>query len=238
MPVIQIHHPLVKHKVGLLRDADISTKKFRELTARAGALLAYEATADFPLEKTTIECWSGPVEIDQIGGKKVTVVPILRAGLGMLDGVLDMIPNAKVSVVGLSRNHETLQPEQYFEKFVGHLDERTALIVDPMLATAGSMIATIELLKARGCRDIRALVLVAAPEGICCARSGPPGRALLDGRDRQPSQRERLHHSRARRRRRQDLRHQVARCRAARWYHRADRCECRPGRDLGSGVEQ
>lgn len=166
MPVIEVRHPLVKHKIGLLRDAQISTKDFRALTNELGRLLAYEATADFPLEKSTIDCWSGPVEVDRIAGKKVTVVPILRAGLGMLDGVLDMIPNAKVSVVGLSRNHETLEPEHYFERFVGHLDERTALIVDPMLATAGSMIATVDLLKRRGCRDIRALVLVAAPEGM------------------------------------------------------------------------
>ena len=165
MPVIAVNHPLVKHKVGLLRENDISTKKFRELTNELARLLAYEATADFPLEKTTVQCWSGPTEVDQISGKKVTVVPILRAGLGMLDGVLDMIPSAKVSVVGLSRNHETLQPENYFERFVGQLDERTAIIIDPMLATAGSMIATVSLLKARGCKDIRALVLVAAPEG-------------------------------------------------------------------------
>ena len=166
MPVIDVKHPLVKHKVGLLREDDISTKKFRELTNELARLLTYEATADFPLEKTTIQCWSGPTEIEQISGRKVTVVPILRAGLGMLEGVLDMIPSAKVSVVGLSRNHETLQPENYFEKFVGELDERTALIIDPMLATAGSMIATVSLLKARGCKDIRALVLVAAPEGV------------------------------------------------------------------------
>jgi uracil phosphoribosyltransferase len=166
MPVIDVKHPLVKHKVGLLREDDISTKKFRELTNELARLLTYEATADFPLEKTTIECWSGPAEIEQISGRKVTVVPILRAGLGMLEGVLDMIPSAKVSVVGLSRNHETLQPENYFERFVGELDERTALIIDPMLATAGSMIATVSLLKARGCKDIRALVLVAAPEGV------------------------------------------------------------------------
>jgi len=174
MPVIEVTHPLVKHKIGLLRENEISTKDFRALTNELGRLLAYEATADFPLEKTTIECWSGPVEIDQIAGKKVTIVPILRAGLGMLDGVLDMVPNAKVSVVGLSRNHETLQPEHYFEKFVGHLAERTALIVDPMLATAGSMIATVELLKSRGCKDIRALVLVAAPEGIAALEAKHP----------------------------------------------------------------
>jgi len=174
MPVIDVRHPLVKHKVGLLRENDISTKKFRELTNELARLLAYEATADFPLEKVSIDCWSGPTEIDQISGRKVTVVPILRAGLGMLDGVLDMIPNAKVSVVGLSRNHETLQPENYFEKFVGHLDQRTAIIIDPMLATAGSMIATVDLLKSRGCTDIRALVLVAAPEGVAALDKAHP----------------------------------------------------------------
>ncbi len=174
MPVIEVNHPLVKHKIGLLRERDISTKQFRELTNELGRLLAYEATADFPLEKTSIECWSGPVEIDQVRGKKVTVVPILRAGLGMLDGVLDMVPNAKVSIVGLSRNHETLQPEHYFEKFVGHLNERTALIVDPMLATAGSMIATVDLLKRRGCTDVRALVLVAAPQGVTALERAHP----------------------------------------------------------------
>ena len=131
MAVIEVRHPLVKHKIGLMREADISTKKFRELTGEVARLLAYEATADFPLEKTTLDCWSGPTEVDQIAGRKVTVVPILRAGLGMLDGVLDMIPNAKISVVGLARDHETLQPVHYFEKFVGHLEERTALVVDP-----------------------------------------------------------------------------------------------------------
>ncbi|MGM9514190.1 uracil phosphoribosyltransferase [Roseateles sp. DB2] len=174
MAVIEVRHPLVQHKIGLMREADISTKKFRELTGEVARLLAYEATADFPLEKTTLNCWSGPTEVEQIAGKKVTVVPILRAGLGMLDGVLDMIPNAKISVVGLARDHETLQPVHYFEKFVGHLAERTALVVDPMLATAGSMIATIDLLKRRGCKDIRALVLVAAPEGVAALTKAHP----------------------------------------------------------------
>jgi uracil phosphoribosyltransferase len=174
MPVIEVRHPLVRHKVGLLREHEISTKKFRELTHELGRLLAYEATADFPLEDTTVDCWSGPATVQRIAGKKVTVVPILRAGLGMLDGVLDMIPSAKVSVVGLSRNHDTLQPEHYFERFVGQLDERAAIIIDPMLATAGSMIATVDLLKRRGCRDIRALVLVAAPEGVAALDRAHP----------------------------------------------------------------
>ena len=174
MTVIHVKHPLVQHKVGLLREADISTKKFRELTQELARLLAYEATADFPLESVTVQCWSGPTTVQQISGKKVTVVPILRAGLGMLEGVLDMMPSAKISVVGLSRNHETLQPESYFEKFVGQLDERTALVIDPMLATAGSMIATIDLLKSHGCKDIRALTLVAAPEGVAALTRAHP----------------------------------------------------------------
>jgi uracil phosphoribosyltransferase len=174
MPVIQVTHPLVRHKLGLMREADMSTKKFRELTAEVARLIAYEATADFPLESVEIECWSGPTTVDRIKGKKVTVVPILRAGIGMLDGVLDLVPNAKISVVGLSRNHDTLQPEHYFENLVGSLEERTALIIDPMLATAGSMIATIDLLKRKGCQDIRGLVLVAAPEGVAALSKAHP----------------------------------------------------------------
>ncbi len=106
------------------------------------------------------------IEVEQLKGKKVTVVPILRAGIGMLDGVLDLIPNAKVSVVGLYRNEETLEPVSYFDKFVGSLDQRISLVIDPMLATGGSMIATLGMLKAKGCKDIRVLVLVAAPEGV------------------------------------------------------------------------
>ena len=152
MPVIEVRHPLVKHKIGLLREVDISTKKFRELTAELARLLTYEACRDFELERCTIQGWAGPVEIDQIKGKKVSVVPILRAGLGMLDGVLDLIPSAKVSVVGIARNHETLMPEPYFERFVGQLDERMGLIIDPMLATGGSLIATIDMMKRNGCK--------------------------------------------------------------------------------------
>ncbi|MDX9701302.1 MAG: uracil phosphoribosyltransferase [Rhodocyclaceae bacterium] len=166
MPIHEIRHPLVRHKIGLMREADASTKKFRELTSELARLLAYEACQDFPLETVTIEGWAGPVEVERIKGKKVTVVPILRAGLGMLDGVLDMIPSAKVSVVGIARNEETLQPAPYFEKFVGELNERMALVIDPMLATGGSMAATVDMLKRKGCTQIKALVLVAAPEGI------------------------------------------------------------------------
>ncbi|TDP37640.1 uracil phosphoribosyltransferase [Idiomarina aquatica] len=162
-----IKHPLVQHKLGLMRKSGISTKSFRELSNEIGSLLTYEATSDFLLETTTIDGWSGEaIEVEQLKGKKVTVVPILRAGIGMLDGVLDLIPSAKVSVVGLYRNEETLEPVSYFDKFVGSLEERISLVIDPMLATGGSMIATLDMLKARGCKDVRVLVLVAAPEGV------------------------------------------------------------------------
>ena len=110
MPIHEIRHPLVRHKIGLMREGDISTKKFRELTAEIARLLAYEACQDFPLETVEIEGWAGPVQIEQIKGKKVTVVPILRAGLGMLDGVLDMMPSAKVSVVGIARELRSEAP--------------------------------------------------------------------------------------------------------------------------------
>lgn len=166
MPVHEIRHPLIRHKLGIMRRADLSTKSFRELSQEVGALLTYEASKDLPLAPATVEGWCGSVEVEKIAGKKVTVVPILRAGIGMLDGVLSLIPGAKVSVVGVARNEETLEAHTYLERLVGELDQRLALIVDPMLATGGSMVAAIDLLKRAGCKEIRALVLVAAPVGI------------------------------------------------------------------------
>ncbi len=174
MPIHEIRHPLIRHKLGLMRRADISTKSFRELAQEVGALLTYEATQDLPLESCQIQGWAGPVEVERIAGKKITVVPILRAGIGMLDGVLSLIPGAKVSAVGVARNEQTLQAHTYLEKLVPDIHERLALIVDPMLATGGSMIATIELLKKAGCREIRAMVLVAAPEGIRAVAQAHP----------------------------------------------------------------
>ncbi|WP_456267444.1 uracil phosphoribosyltransferase [Kushneria sp. AK178] len=175
MNVHTIDHPLVKHKLGLLRGAGISTKHFRELANELATLLTYEATKGLELGEETIEGWSGkPLKVDQIRGKKVTVVPILRAGLGMLDGVTTLLPSARISVVGLYRNEETLEPVPYFEKFVQDLDERLAIVVDPMLATGGSMAATLDMLKAKGCRQIKVIVLVATPEGIArVSRSHP-----------------------------------------------------------------
>ncbi|ABM00302.1 uracil phosphoribosyltransferase [Shewanella amazonensis] len=174
MKVVEVKHPLVRHKIGLMREADISTKRFRELAAEVGSLLTYEATADLETETVTIEGWNGPVQVEQIKGKKVTVVPILRAGLGMMDGVLEHIPSARISVVGIYRDEETLEPVPYFEKLCSQVDERIALVVDPMLATGGSMISTIDLLKQRGCKQIKALVLVAAPEGLAALEKAHP----------------------------------------------------------------
>ena len=166
MNITVINHPLVKHKLTLMREADCSTGKFRTLTKELARLMTYEATRDFDVEEYEIDGWCGTITGQRIKGKTVTVVPILRAGLGMLDGVLDLIPSAKISVVGLQRDETTLQPVSYFEKLVDKMDERPALILDPMLATGGSMVATINLLKSKGCRNIKALVLVAAPEGV------------------------------------------------------------------------
>ncbi len=166
MAVYVEQHPLIKHKLGLMRVNDISTKDFRELASEVARLLTYEATKDIATEKRTIQGWAGPVEIEGIKGKKITIVPILRAGLGMMDGVLDMIPSARVSVVGFYRNEETLEPVQYYVKTANAMEERIALILDPMLATGGTLIATIDLLKKAGCKIIKGIFLVAAPEGL------------------------------------------------------------------------
>ena len=174
MKLTEVKHPLVKHKIGLLRAADISTKQFRQLAAELGSLLTYEATRDLATEQVSIDSWSGPVSIEQIQGKKVTIVPILRAGLGMLDGVLELLPSARISVVGIYRDEQSLQPVPYFQKLAADLDKRLAIIVDPMLATGGSLIATVNLLKQQGAKQIKALVLVAAPEGIRALQQAHP----------------------------------------------------------------
>jgi uracil phosphoribosyltransferase len=128
--------------------------------------LTYEATRDLPTEEIEVIGWAGPVRVRKIKGKKITVVPILRAGLGLLPGVLELIPAAKVSVVGIQRNEETLAPITYYEKLTHNMSERIAMIVDPMLATGGTLVATIDMLKEAGCKQIRGLFLVAAPEGL------------------------------------------------------------------------
>lgn len=166
MAIFESTHPLVKHKVSLLREESISVKSFRELANEIAMMLTVEATANLELAHSPIKCWSGIINAPTLGEKNPTLVPILRAGLGMMDGALKVIPCAKISVVGLQRNEETLQPESYYQNIVSDIDQRTAIVIDPMLATGGSAIETIDLLKKSGCKKILALFLVAAPEGI------------------------------------------------------------------------
>ena len=167
MPLKAINHPLIAHKIALMRQQGISTKQFRELANEVASLLTYEATRDLTVENREVIGWQGePIDTQMLSGKKLSVVPILRAGLGMLDGVLTLVPNAKVSVVGLYRDEETLNPVAYFDKVITDIDKRTALIIDPMLATGGTLLATIDLLKQKGCKKIIGLFLVASPEGL------------------------------------------------------------------------
>lgn len=174
MAIQEIRHPLIRHKLGLLRRSDISTKNFRELAQEVTMLLTYEATKDLPVVDCEITGWAGTVTTQRIAGKKITIVPILRAGIGMLDGVLNLIPSAKVSVLGLERNEETLEVRTYYKKLVPDVANRLAMIIDPMLATGNSLVAAIDVLKASGCKDIRVMVLVAAPEGVAKVEAAHP----------------------------------------------------------------
>ena len=166
MKIVEVKHPLVKHKLGLMREQDISTKRFRELASEVGSLLTYEATADLETEKVTIEGWNGPVQVEQIKGKKITVVPILRAGLGMVNGILARVPSAKVGHIGLYRDEETHEPHEYYCKLPDPIDQRTIVVTDPMLATGGSAVAAIDFIKQHGGKSIKFMCIIAAPEGV------------------------------------------------------------------------
>ena len=167
-------HPLVAHKLSIMRDKNTSVKDFRELVSEIGMFIAYEATRDLALTTRTIETPICAAEMPTLAGKKLAVVPILRAGLGLVDGVLRMVPSARVGHIGMFRDEETLEPHTYFCKLPKDIAEREALIVDPMLATGGSAAAAIDEMKKRGCKHIKLLVLVAAPEGIECIRKAHP----------------------------------------------------------------
>lgn len=174
MSAYVVDHPLVRHKLGLLRSQDLSTSEFRRVANEIAGLLTYEATKSFPTEKRIVPGWAGLVEVEEISGKKMTVVPILRAGLGLMDGVLNMIPSARISVVGLYRDEKTLKPVEYYVKLAGELSRRFAVILDPMLATGGSLLATIDILKRHGCQHICSINLVCAPEGIAAVEKDYP----------------------------------------------------------------
>ena len=159
-------HPLVAHKLTIMRDKNTSVKDFRDLVGEVGMLITYEATRDLPLTTKEIETPICKSEQPTLAGKKIAVVPILRAGLGLVDGVLRMVPSARVGHIGMYRDEETLEPHVYFCKMPKDVAERDIMIVDPMLATGGSACAAIDEMKKRGCKNIKLMVLVAAPRGI------------------------------------------------------------------------
>lgn len=161
-----INHPLVQHKLTLIRDKTTGPKEFRELVNEVSTLMAYEVTRDLPLEEVNIDTPIGKATFNKISGKKLGIVPILRAGLGMLDGVLKLIPTAKVGHVGLYRDPDTLEPVEYYCKLPTDVSVRDLIVVDPMLATGGSASAGINFVKERAPRSIKFMCLIAAPEGI------------------------------------------------------------------------
>lgn len=166
MNEIVLNHPLITHKLGILRDIHTGTKEFRELITEISTLLCYEATKDAKLEKTIIKTPLEKMETGKLNEDNYAIVPILRAGMGMLDGIINVIPNAKVGHIGLYRDEETFQPIEYYFKMPENVSQREVLIIDPMLATGGSASATISRLKEEGVKKIKLLCVVAAPEGI------------------------------------------------------------------------
>lgn len=164
--VVVMDHPLIQHKIGYIRRTDTGTKDFRETIAEIANLICYEATRDLKLKDVEIETPICKTTVKELAGKKLAVVPILRAGLGMVDGVLQLVPAAKVGHIGLYRDPETLEPVEYYCKLPADCVQREVFVVDPMLATGGSSVAAIKLLKDRGCKNIHFMCIIAAPEGV------------------------------------------------------------------------
>ena len=164
--VTVVDHPLAQHKLGLLRDAETPTQYFRQLVNELAVLLTYEVTKDLPVEQVEIATPLERTTVSRISGKKVAVVPILRAGIGMLDGVLSLVTAARVGFIGLYRNEETLQPVEYYVKLPADVAERDVILLDPMLATGNSTAAAVEILKQAGAQSVRMIAIIAAPEGI------------------------------------------------------------------------
>jgi uracil phosphoribosyltransferase len=172
--VTVVNHPLVQHKLTLMREKDRSTKSFRQLLNEIGMLLAYEITRDLPLELIEIETPLQPMMAPRIAGKKLVFAPILRAGVGFLDGMLELVPAARVAHIGLYRDPDTLQAVEYYFKAPSDIADRQVIVMDPMLATANSAVAAIDRLKERGAKELRFLCLLAAPEGIARMRASHP----------------------------------------------------------------
>ena len=167
-------HPLIQHKIGILRKEETSSKEFREMISEVAMLMCYEATRELKLADKTIRTPICETTVKELAGKKLAVVPILRAGLGMVEGMLAMIPAAKVGHIGLYRDPETLKPVEYYCKLPADCAEREVFVVDPKLATGGSSIAAIQLLKDQGCKSIRLLCIIAAPEGVKAMQEAHP----------------------------------------------------------------
>ncbi|HOP74568.1 MAG TPA: uracil phosphoribosyltransferase [Bacillota bacterium] len=161
-----IDHPLIQHKLSIIRDRNTGSKEFRELVEEVAMLMAYEVTRDFPLEEVEVETPVATARCKMMAGKKIALIPILRAGLGMTGGILKLIPTAKVGHIGVYRDPETLQPIEYYCKLPADINDRDLIVIDPMLATGGSAVAGIQFLKQRGANQIRLMCLIAAPEGI------------------------------------------------------------------------
>ena len=172
--VMVFDHPLIQHKLSILRDEKTSVKEFRELVGEIAQLMCYEATRDLPLEEIDVKTPVAVAKCRRIAGKKLAVVPILRAGLGMVDGMVAMMPNVKVGHVGLFRDPETLEPVKYYFKMPPDITERDVIIVDPMLATGGSAIAATQVLKDEGVRNIKLMCIIAAPEGVQAMQEAHP----------------------------------------------------------------
>ncbi|WP_152396313.1 MULTISPECIES: uracil phosphoribosyltransferase [Paenibacillus] len=167
-------HPLIQHKLTFIRDVKTTTKDFRELVDEVAMLMAYEITRDLPLETITVETPVTSTETKVIAGRPLGLIPILRAGLGMVDGVLKLVPKAKVGHVGLFRDPDTLMPVEYYVKLPTDAEERELIVIDPMLATGGSAIAAIDVLKKRNCTQIKLMCLIAAPEGVKAVQDAHP----------------------------------------------------------------
>lgn len=161
-----LEHPLIQHKISMLRDKNTGTNEFRKLVEEIAVLEGYEALRDLPLEDVEVETPIEKCMTPMISGKKLAIVPILRAGLGMVEGVLTLVPTAKVGHIGLCRNEETHEPEEYYCKLPSPIDQRTIVVVDPMLATGGSAVSAVDFIKARGGKNIKFMCVIAAPEGV------------------------------------------------------------------------
>ena len=172
--VVVVDHPMVQHKLTIMRDQNTGSKQFRELVKELALFEGYEATRDFPLEDVEVTTPMCTTVAKRIAGRKVAIIPILRAGLGMVDGMLELIPAARVGHVGMYRDEETHEPHEYYCKVPADIDQRACLVVDPMLATGGSATAAIEYLRRQGVKDVRLLVLIAAPEGIKAVLDADP----------------------------------------------------------------